>query len=805
MTTGAFALFAGLVLLLLALVVLTVWLAGRRQRQSKKEAALLETDEAFRLMIESITDYAIIMLDPTGMIVTWNQGAERIKGYRPEEIIGQHFSRFYPEEALARGVPQSHLEVAARDGRSEEEGWRIRKDGSLFWASVVITALREKSGKLRGYSKVTRDLTQRMQVEKELRWKNALLEAQVRCSLDGIMVVDGDQKKILQNQRVNELWKIPPDIAADPDATKQLEWVTNMAKDPELFLENVLYLKNHPEELSRSELELQDGTILDRYSAPIVGSDGEYYGRISTFRDITDRKRAEEKLRRLSLEHELILNAVGEGVHWIGQDGRIRFENPASAKMLGYEGDELIGQQAHSTMHHTRADGTAYPVSECPIYTSLKTGVAYRVKDEIFWRKDGTRFPVEYTCTPVRIEDGTLAGSVVVFTDISERKRIEERLFQSQKMETVGKLAGGVAHEFNSILTAIIGQSELILNDLDPESAAAKSAVEIHQAADRAAGLTRQLLAYGRKQILQPRVLDLNLVLAEMEGTLTHLMGEAQVNIVTSAGAKTVKIDPGQMEQVIVNIAMNAATAMPNGGRLTLETSAVVLDENFVRPYPGLVAGDYVLLAISDTGSGMKEEIKAHIFEPFFSTKGVGQGPGLGLATCYGIVKQSGGHINVYSELARGSTFKIYLPRVEPGIKVPIPRATPTELPRGTETILLAEDDPALLEMSSTLLRKLGYNVLTAADGVEALALRNKRDVGHIDLLFTDVVMPHMSGKELSDRFRTIYPNTKILFTSAYTENAVVHQGILNEGVTLLQKPFTPAALANKVREMLDQ
>jgi len=522
--------------------------------------------------------------------------------------------------------------------------------------------------------------------------------------------------------------------------------------------------------------------------------------------EVAERKLAEERIERLRNEHKIILNSVSEGVHWIGVDGQIKFENPAAAKMLGYETAELIGKPAHLTMHHSHADGSAYPIAECPICATMKDGVLRHVKDEVFWRKDGTNFPVEYTSTPVRDENGDLAGVVVVFTDVTERKHIEARMFQSQKMETVGKLAGGVAHEFNSILTAIIGQSELLLSDLPPDDPLGKSAREIRQAADRAATLTRQLLAYGRKQILQPEILDLNQVLTDMDSTLRHLMGrEVDVRIVPAIGLKTVRIDPGQMEQVIVNIAVNAADAMPNGGQLTLETANVTLTEEYVSPFPGLKSGGYVMLAITDTGIGMSEEVKARAFEPFFSTKGVGQGTGLGLSTCYGILKQSDGHINVYSEVARGSTFKIYLPQVGKQTTSTLPRPKSSAMPRGTETILLAEDDPSLLEMSATLLKRLGYTVLTAVNGIEALNLKNQRDIGHIDLLFTDVVMPHMSGKELSDRIRAIYPHTKILFTSAYTESAIVHQGVLDEGVMLLQKPFTPSALANKVREVLDQ
>jgi CheY-like chemotaxis protein len=346
----------------------------------------------------------------------------------------------------------------------------------------------------------------------------------------------------------------------------------------------------------------------------------------------------------------------------------------------------------------------------------------------------------------------------------------------------------------------------LILADLPPETPIARNLIEIRQAADRAAVLTRQLLAFGRKQILQPEVVDLATVLNGMRGTLQHIVGRSvEVRIVSTPGLKPVKIDPAQIEQVIVNMAMNAASVMPNGGRLTLETANVVLDEEYAHHYPDLQPGEYVMLAISDTGSGINPDVKKHIFEPFFTTKKTGQGAGLGLATSYGILKQSGGHVNVYSEPYRGATFKIYLPQVAVNSKNSPSRLDDGPMPRGTETILLVEDDPSLREMAATLLQRLGYKVLTAADGVEALSLKNQSDAGHIDLVFTDVIMPNMNGKELSDRFQNLYPQTKILFTSAYTENAIVNQGFLNPGVNLLQKPFAPGALARKVREVLDR
>jgi PAS domain S-box-containing protein len=519
--------------------------------------------------------------------------------------------------------------------------------------------------------------------------------------------------------------------------------------------------------------------------------------------EVAERKKAEEALRLLSSAVEQAKESIVITDAELDLPGpKIIFVNPAFTKMTGYTAEEVIGKTPR-ILQGPHTDKTVLSrLRECLAQDEVFEGEA------INYRKDGTKFTLEWQIVGLRNAGGKVTHFVAIQRDITERKRLEFRLYQSQKLETVGKLAGGVAHEFNSILTAIIGQSELLLNDLSTNDPLRKNAQEIYQAAERAATLTRQLLAYGRQQILQPEMIDLNAVLNRMLGTLQHLMGrEVAVRIAAAPGLKTVKIDPGQIEQVIVNMAINAADAMPNGGQLILETANVTLDEEYVRPFAGLKPGNYVMLAVTDTGIGMSDEVKARAFEPFFSTKSVGQGTGLGLSTCYGIIKQSDGHIAVYSEPARGTTFKIYLPKTEQQTQTRrlSSLANSPDLPGGTETILLAEDDPSLLEMASSLLKRLGYTVLTAANGVDALNLKQQRNIGHIDLLLTDVVMPHMSGKELSDRILAIYPNTKILFTSAYTQSAIVHQGILNEGVTLLSKPFTPSALANKVREVLDR
>jgi two-component system cell cycle sensor histidine kinase/response regulator CckA len=774
------------------------------------------------------------------------------------------------------------------------------------------------------------EVAEHMQARAELEWKTSLLEAQTNSSLDGILVVDEHGKKILQNQRTSGLLRIPPHIAEDNDNGPQLRWVADMTKNPGQFFEKVVYLNSHPDEISRDEVELKDETTLERYSAPVVGKDGKYYGRIWTFRDITERKQTEELLREseekfrqladnitdvfwicspdfatmhyISPGYELIWGRSMESLYanphqwieailpeererafaafapimgneakmsveyqiarpdgttrWIHDRGfqvrdatgklvrlagiasditerkqteeslrllgsavdqskesimitnaeldlpgpRIIFVNPAFTQMTGYNEEDAIGKTPR-ILQGPRTDRTVLS----RLRQNLEHGQVF-AGEAINYRKDGKEFNLEWQIAPIRNVGGKITHFVAIQHDITGRKQLEARLFQSQKMETVGKLAGGIAHEFNSILTAIIGQSELLLNDLPGPSPLVKSVTEIHKAAERAATLTRQLLAYGRKQILQPENLDLNVVIAGMENTLLHLMGRSvEVRFSPDAGLKSVKADAGQIEQVIVNIAMNAAEAMPNGGKLMVETANIMLDTDYVASFPELKAGKYVMLAIGDTGAGMSDEIKARVFEPFFTTKGVGKGTGLGLATCHGIVKQSGGHISVYSEPGRGTTFKIYLPQIETQEKIPIQRLDTPDLPRGTATILLVEDDPALRDMATTLLRRLGYTVLSAADGIEALTLKQQRGIGHVDLLFTDVVMPHMSGKELADRVRALYPHTKILFTSAYTENEIVHQGVLDKGVALLQKPFTPSALARKLWEMLDQ
>ncbi len=480
--------------------------------------------------------------------------------------------------------------------------------------------------------------------------------------------------------------------------------------------------------------------------------------------------------------------------------GRILSWNKSAETMFGYAREEIVGQPLTRLMpEHSRA---AHERELARYLATEQPRVIGRTVELEGLRKDGSEFPVDLALSSWRTEEGLFFSAII--RDITERKSLEEQLRQSQKMDAIGRLAGGVAHDFNNLLTAILGYGSLIgrgLPDGDPTRARAE---EIVKAATCAASLTRQLLTLSRGQVLEPTVLNLNAVVADMENMLRRLIGE-DIEVVTSfdPALSPVKADAGQMEQVFLNLAINARDAMPRGGRLTIETANVELDHTYARGHIDITPGPYVMLAVSDTGCGMDAETQSHIFEPFFTTKGLGQGTGLGLATVYGIVKQSGGAIGVYSEVGRGSTFKIYIPRVAGGVERRDP-TRPVELARGSERILLVEDETTVRDLAASLLKASGYTMLEASDPSEALALLARGDEP-IDLMLTDIVMPGMSGPDLASRLGGPRPEMKVLYISGYAGSHVTHDAALPPGSAFLPKPFTPEALTRKVREVLDQ
>lgn len=513
--------------------------------------------------------------------------------------------------------------------------------------------------------------------------------------------------------------------------------------------------------------------------------------------DINERRRAQEAVLASEAKYRTLFQGVPVGIYRATPDGRMLEANPALAQMLGYE--DSSGTMVIDT------DTIYVDAAARQKWQALmdKRGLVRDFETQAR-RRDGTLIWLRDSARAVRDAQGKVIYHEGILEDITERKQLEEQLRQSQKMEAVGRLAGGVAHDFNNLLTIISGYSDLLLDTLPEQDRSRAQVEEIRKAGTRAATLTRQLLAFSRSQVMAPQVLGLNAVVANMDKMLRRLIGE-DIELVTILGENLANVhaDPGQIEQVIMNLAVNARDAMPQGGKLTLETANVSLDEAYARMHVTVQAGDYVMLAVSDTGIGMDSHTQAHIFEPFFTTKEKGKGTGLGLATVYGIVKQTGGYIWVYSEPGHGSTFKMYLPKVEPLSSQSGQDKTAQSPARGHETILLVEDEPALRAMVRGVLESKGYKVLEARHGEDALMVAELHR-GPIDLLLTDVVMPGMSGRELAEHLAGAHRETKILYMSGYTDDAIVHHGVLASDVAFLQKPFTPDAVVRKVREVLD-
>jgi PAS domain S-box-containing protein len=505
--------------------------------------------------------------------------------------------------------------------------------------------------------------------------------------------------------------------------------------------------------------------------------------------DITERKRMEARFRRL-------VDSNVQGVFFWNTMGQITGANDAFLQMVGYEREDLAaGRISWSAM-------TPPELAERDRRAMRELAVAGVCEpfEKTFIRRDGSRVPI--FVGPALFEDNREEGFCFVL-DLSARKKLEEQFLQAQKMEAVGRLAGGVAHDFNNMLSVILSYSNMAIEDLKPGDPLRDDLVEVSKAGERATALTRQLLAFSRQQVLQPKVIDLGEILAGMQKMLRRLLGEdVDLALLPAVGLGRVLADPGQIEQVVMNLAVNARDAMPEGGKLTIELSNVELDATYVSAHLGAVTGSFVMLAVSDTGVGMDAATRARVFEPFFTTKPVGKGTGLGLATVFGIVQQSGGHVALYSEPGRGTTFKVYLPRTD-RVATAQGAARPTGDLGGTETILLVEDEEQVRAVACAILKRHGYDVLEASNGGEALLI-SQDFPKPIHLLLTDVVMPRVSGRRLAEQLGPVRPAMKVLYASGYTDDAIVRHGVLEAGVAFIQKPFTPEGLLRRVRDVLD-
>jgi two-component system, cell cycle sensor histidine kinase and response regulator CckA len=529
------------------------------------------------------------------------------------------------------------------------------------------------------------------------------------------------------------------------------------------------------------------------------------------FRDITVIRRAEESLARLRERHEVLLNSIGEGVLGIDRKGRHIFVNPAAARMLGYEAEELLGLVNHETWHHSPPGGSGSPEEECPIDVTWREGQSFHSDCEVFWRKDGTSFPVEYVSSPIR-EEGRIVGAVITFVDITARrqaeehtKRLQHKLLQARKMQAIGTLAGGVAHDFNNILTAIMGNLELALLKSDPAAPNRKYLLNIRQVTERAVDLIGQLLLFSRKRPMEFVAINLNRVVGELERMLHRIIGEdVAIRLDLERDLKPICGSVTNMEQVILNMAVNARDAMPAGGTFTITTRNEVLTEEESLVLPAARPGAAVCLTIADTGTGMGPEVLQQIFEPFYSTKESGKGTGLGLAVVYGIVQEHQGWIQVESEPGRGTHFKIFIPaHGEQPVQERPPRVSLDDCQGRGERILLVEDQEEVRQIAGSALATNGYRIALAADAGEAKRIFSEEQ-GRFDLVFSDVVLPDQSGVDLVLELMSAGPGLKVLLSSGYIDDksrlGVIHQ----RGLPFLAKPYAVTGLLQTVREVLD-
>ncbi|MCW3849568.1 PAS domain S-box protein [Sphingomonas sp. LB-2] len=630
----------------------------------------------FELLVQSVTDYAIYMLDTEGRVSSWNPGARRFKGYEPEEIIGEHFSRFYTPEERAQEIPRIALETARREGRFEAEGWRVRKDGSRFWANVVIDPIWDPPGNLVGYAKITRDLT--------------------------------------------------------------------------------------------------------------------------------DRRAADEELRQSEERFRLLVQGVTDyAIYLLDETGHVSSWNAGAARFKGYVADEIIGE--HFSRFYSEEDRMA-GVPEAALETARSAG---RFEAE-GWRvrKDGSRFWASVVIDPIRNDDGRLIGFAKVTRDLTEKRAIEEQLRQSQKMEAVGQLTGGLAHDFNNLLTGISGSLEMMqmrwaqgrTADFDRYFMAAHGAVK------RAASLTHRLLAFSRRQTLDPKPTNVNRLLGGIEDLVRRTVGPSvDVEVVGASGLWPTLVDPNQLENAVLNLCINGRDAMPDGGKLTIETTNKWLDERAARQQD-LPVGQYVAVCVTDTGTGMTPDVIAKAFEPFFTTKPLGEGTGLGLSMIYGFARQSGGQVRVYSEVGQGTTMCLYLPRYDGDAPADeVDRSAARSGPVGDgEVVLVIDDEPTVRMLVAEVLGESGYAVIEAADGPSGVRILESNT--RIDLLITDVGLPGgMNGRQVADAARASRPNLKVLFITGYAENAVIGRGRLENGMFVLTKPFQMEVLAGRIREIIEQ
>lgn len=762
-------------------------------------------DQIFKMITDNVSDL-IAILDLKGKRLYSSRSFEQILG-DPETLRGtDSFREIHPDD---RPKIKNIFKETVKTGVGQRAEYRfLLEDGSIRYLESQGNVIKNPKGKVENVIVVSRDITERENFQRALHDSELRLKAILKAIPDVIYRLDPAGKITFMSKAIERYGYKSEDLLGreildivHPDDRKKAFYRVNERRTGnrrtrllEIRLLTAsgkqIYFEDRSESVPMDPVFLLEAEGLYSTDQP---RENAFMGTQGIARDITERKKTEGEISMLAQA----LKCISECVFVTDLEENIIFVNDAFLQTYGYERHELINQPISIVKSRENLDENLDDIPPSSLATGWQGEVINR-------RKDGSEFPAQLSSSVINDPSGYPIALIGVATDITERKRLERQLHQSQKLEAIGKLAGGISHDFNNLLTVIQGYSELLLSKININDPIAGQIRQISEAANRAEALTRQLLAFSRKQIMKPRVIDLNHLINDMQDMLQRLIG-ADIKFVISLHSDLgkIKADPSQIEQVIMNLVVNARDAMQTGGSLGIKTENKYIDVMFKQNYPEAIIGNYIQLTISDTGFGMDKETQARIFEPFFTTKEKGEGTGLGLATVYGIIKQSGGYIYVHSELTKGTEFHLLFPRVDEPLDFEEQQKVPDTRLSGTETILVVEDQDEVRKLIVETLISYGYHVLEAPHGGSAL-LTCERFKGRIDLIISDIVMPQMNGQELVERLLPLQPHMKILFISGYSENIFPEKSALDPGTLFVQKPFTPMELLGKVRQVID-